>query len=117
MKTIAYFVFRFTGRTISTRSLCRHLGALERDGWITRQRRHKTGSDGALELHSTLYVMTARTVKFCRSTGIKLWITSVSVAKDLIHIALPAVAETLARDHHSNYRRPPQGPPKKRAKR
>lgn len=46
---------RFTGRIMSRRNLCRHLGALERDGWIERIRRHRRAPDGSLELHSTCY--------------------------------------------------------------
>lgn len=46
---------RFTGRIMSRRNLCRHLGALERDGWIERIRRHRRAKDGSLELHSTCY--------------------------------------------------------------
>jgi len=66
-QTIIELVLKFTGRSISLRSLSRHIGALERDGWLRRTRRHKTGLMGELELHSTLYMMTRRTVKWARS--------------------------------------------------
>jgi hypothetical protein len=111
-QTIAELVFKFTGRSISTRSLSRHLGALERDGWLARTRRHTTGKAGELELHSTLYLLTKRTVKFCRSLGIKLWNFSLPAAKSLISIALPLLAENLARESQSNYGRPPQRAPR-----
>lgn len=43
------------GTNLSTRTLARHLGALIRDGWLTKQVRHCRARDGSLELHSTLY--------------------------------------------------------------
>ena len=54
---------RFHGRTMSRRSVNRHLGGLVRDGWIRRVRRHRRGADGAIEMHSTLYVLTRRAVR------------------------------------------------------
>jgi hypothetical protein len=107
-ETIARLIWEFTGRTISTRSLCRHLGALQRDGWIKRQRRHRTGTDGKLELHSTLYMLTARAVKWCRALGIKLWIFQTAALKSLIDIALPLVAETLAQENKLYNKKPPR---------
>jgi hypothetical protein len=44
-------------RIISRRTLNRHLGALQAQHLIRRHRRHKTGATGALELHSTVYVI------------------------------------------------------------
>jgi len=51
---------RFHGRIMSRRNLNRHLGALERDGWIERIRRHRRARDGSLELHSTCYRLKRR---------------------------------------------------------
>lgn len=46
---------RFTGRSMSRRTLCRHLAALERDMLISRRRRHRRAKDGHLIMRSTLY--------------------------------------------------------------
>lgn len=54
---------RFHGRRMSRRSVNRHLGALVRDGWLQRLRRHKRGEDGGFEMHSTLYTFTRRAVR------------------------------------------------------
>lgn len=51
------------GRTMCRRTLNNHLGALERDGYIKRHRRHKKGEDGQLELHSTVYTLLAKTIR------------------------------------------------------
>ncbi len=111
METIAELVFKFTGRAISERTMCRHLGALERDGWLKRQRRHERDINGELQLHSSLYMLTKRTVTWMRSLGTKLWIWSAERVKSLIHIALPLVAETLAQETKSNLHRAAHAPP------
>ena len=54
---------RFHGRTMSRRSVNRHLGGLVRDGWLKRVRRHCRGRDGMMEMHSTLYTFTRRAVR------------------------------------------------------
>lgn len=54
---------RFHGRAMSRRTLNRHLGGLVRDGWLKRVRRHRRGDTGALELHSTLYVLSRRALR------------------------------------------------------
>lgn len=113
LQTIRELVFRFTGRSISERSLCRHLGALERDGWLGRQRRHETNRYGGLTLRSTLYMLTRRTVKWMRSLGTNLWAFSRPAAKSLIRVALPILAETLARESYSHPRSAAQAPPKR----
>ena len=113
LQTIRELVWRFTARSISQRSLCRHLGALVRDGWITRQRRHRTSALGTLELHSTLYIMRRRTVKWVRSLGTNLWAFSLEAARSLMHIAMPELAQTLAQDVYSYTHRAAHGPPKR----
>ncbi len=50
---------QFHSRTMSARTINYHLGALERQGWFKRQRRHTVGPAG-MEFHSTLYVLTRR---------------------------------------------------------
>lgn len=49
-----------TARELCVRALWNHLGALERDGYINRIRRHVRGPDGNLELHSTCYQLKRR---------------------------------------------------------
>jgi DNA-binding HxlR family transcriptional regulator len=111
-KTLCELVFKFTGRSISVRSLCRHLGALERDGWIVRQRRHETNTSGELELHSTLYYLTKRAVQWMRSVSSNVWNWSTAAAKSLLHIALPTMAKHLAQEHHSHTHRAARAPPR-----
>ncbi len=52
------------GRKMSRRTLCRWMAYLEGNGWIRRQSRHKRGKGGALELHSTLYVLKRLALRF-----------------------------------------------------
>ena len=112
-QTIRELAFRFTGRSISARSLCRHLGALERDGWITRRRRHERGRDGNLVLHSTLYVLRKRAIKFARATISSVWNWSTGAAKRLMDIAVPFLAETLAQGDQIYTQRRQKPPPKR----
>lgn len=51
---------RFTGRTMSARTLNRHLRALERDGHIRRIRRHVHDKRKGFLLRSTCYVIAGR---------------------------------------------------------
>jgi DNA-binding HxlR family transcriptional regulator len=51
---------RFTGRTMSRRTLNRHLAALERDGQLRRQPRHYRDKHKGMVLRSTLYVIAGR---------------------------------------------------------
>lgn len=62
-QTLCRLLGQFYSRRMSRRSVNRHLGGLVRDGWITRRRRHCAGPDGELELHSTLYTLTRRTIR------------------------------------------------------
>ena len=57
------------GRKMTKRTLCRHLGALERDNHIERKGRHKHGAGGKLELHSTIYVLKAAAVRALARVG------------------------------------------------
>jgi hypothetical protein len=114
---ILEWVHRFTGRAMSRRTLNRHLGALERDCWLRRQRRHETGELGDLVLHSSLYIMTRRACKWARSTISRLWNWHVPAAKSLIDIAVPLSALTLAQDTYSYTHRAARGPPKRPGRR
>jgi hypothetical protein len=48
------------GREISRRHLNRHLGALQRDGYIRRIRRHKRAFGGRIDMHATAYAIRHR---------------------------------------------------------
>ena len=111
-QTIIELMLRWTGRVMSTRSLSRHLGALERDKWILRQRRHERGHLGDIAFHSTLYILCRRTVKSCRALGTSLWIHSTRWANSLFDIAGPILAESLTREHQLTTTRPAKWPPK-----
>ena len=50
-------------RTMTRRTLCRHLGAFELQGYFRRIRRHRRGPTGSLELHSTVYVLKHRALR------------------------------------------------------
>lgn len=69
-QTILHLMKQHTGRHMATRTLNRHLGALERDGWLERVRRHKRGRTGALELHSTLYRLKRRCLAWVAKTAV-----------------------------------------------
>lgn len=68
-KTILHLVRTHTGRAMSPRTLNRHLGALERDGWIKRIRRHTKDKTGMLVLHSTLYHILRRSAAWLNSVA------------------------------------------------
>jgi len=112
-QTIVELVWKFTGRRMSRRTLWRHTGAMERDGWLGRTRRHETGDQGQLVCHSTLYVLTRRALKYLRATISNVWNWSTGAAKSLIHIAVTEVAERLARESKSHSNRAARAPPKR----
>lgn len=92
---IQELVWKFTRRRISVRSLARHLGALERDGYIRRQRLHETGWAGELVLRASLYVLRRRAVQRARNLASNVWNWSTAAAKRLMSIPMPILAETL----------------------
>lgn len=55
------------GRSMSRSTLCRHMSALERDGWIKRTQRHTRDPRGGILFRSTLYQLTRKTLRFARS--------------------------------------------------
>ena len=65
-QTIREMLANRFARVMSPRTLWRHLGALERDHYIKRQRRHKATPAGYLELHSTIYTLLRRTIRAMR---------------------------------------------------
>lgn len=60
-KTIKALLLQRYHFCISQRSIARHIGALEEQQYLVRQRRHRRGKDGKLELHSTVYTLKAKT--------------------------------------------------------
>jgi hypothetical protein len=93
LKTIGELSLMFTKRFFPERTLCKHLGALVRDGWLRRQRRHTTAKDGSLELHSTLYVMTARAWFWAKGLGLNVQNRYTAARNSLPLIALPDQAD------------------------
>jgi hypothetical protein len=81
---------RFHGRTMSRRSVNRHLGGLVRDGWLQRLRRHKRGPGGGMEMHSTLYTFTRRAVRCFASlrAGLRFLGTGARVARGPVACAI-----------------------------
>ena len=112
-KTIQAQVLQLTGRSISIRSLARHLGAIVRDGWLERRRRHRTAPDGSLQLHSTLYICTARTRRWLANLGATWWITSTAARNALIPLAVPVLADTPKEETYFYNNRAARAPPKK----
>jgi hypothetical protein len=79
-RTIKRLLLEHYNKAMSLRSINRHLGALERDGHIHRQRRHEKKNTGTLILHSTLYVIKAHAVqtlgklsRFCAFAATHRW--------------------------------------------
>jgi hypothetical protein len=60
---IAELIARFHGRSMSRRTVNRHLGGLARDGWIKRVRRHRRCPVHGFTFHSTLYCITRKTLR------------------------------------------------------
>ncbi|SRR6266508_1337552 len=110
---IIELVERFTGRRLSARSLSRHLGALTRDGYIRRQRRHDTALNGELILRCTLYMLCRRAVQRARNLTSNVWNWSTGAAKSLMDIALPLLAETLDPSRSTYIQRRNRAPPKR----
>lgn len=67
--TLQRLVASFTGRGMCRRTMNYHLGALERDGYIERQRRHRKLANGELDLHSTMYFLKRRTFAWLGTLG------------------------------------------------
>ncbi len=66
-RTIARSLLIRFGRVMSRRTLCRWTAYLEAGGWIAKQSRHRREKDGRLGLHSTLYVLKRRSLRFLGS--------------------------------------------------
>lgn len=104
-------LFKFTGRRLSVRSLARHIGALEDQGYLRRQRLHETGWAGELVLRATLYVLRQRSVQRARNLASNVWHWSTAAAKSLMDIAMPILAETLAPGGHMYKKQRRRAPP------
>lgn len=105
-------LFKFTGRRLSVRSLARHIGALEDQGYLRRQRLHETGWAGELVLRATLYVLRQRSVQRARNLASNVWHWSTAAAKSLMDIAMPILAETLAPGGHMYKKQRRRAPPR-----
>lgn len=57
---------KFYGRVMSRSTLCRHMSALERDGYLKRTKRHTRGDHGNILFRSTLYQITRKSLRFAR---------------------------------------------------
>jgi len=68
-RTILATLARRYARTLTRRSLNRHLGALEIQHYIERRRRHRHGPAGRIDMHSTIYVLKARAVQALKDFG------------------------------------------------
>ena len=108
---IQELLFKFTGRRLSTRSLARHIGALEDQGYLRRQRLHETGWAGELVLRATQYVLRQRSVQRARNLASNVWYWSTAAAKWLMDIAMPILAETLAPGGHIYTKQRRRAPP------
>jgi hypothetical protein len=103
-KTICAKLKQYYGRTMSVRTVCRHLGALEREKRFTRERRHQTAPDGSLICHSTLYMLTGKTLNLFGNLGKKLWINIAHRANSVISKAVTDLANNLENHNHSYYK-------------
>jgi hypothetical protein len=110
---IQELLFKFTGRRLSVRSLARHLGALERDNYIRRQRLHETGWAGELVLRASLYVLRRRSVQRARNLASNVWKWSTAAAKSLMTLPMPILAETLTPSGHTYQKQRRRAPPKR----
>lgn len=109
-RTILRLVKMHTGRSMSLRTLNRHLGALERDGWIQRLRRHKRGRTGALELHSTLYHLKRRALAWLAGTAVAAAKILRNFAQVVENYAVPLTAQNtnpMFESSSSGGRKPP----------
>ncbi len=83
---------RFTGREMSRRTLNRHLAALERDGQLTRKRRHIKHPKFGMVLRSTLYLIGGRFMARIGRivTASKRWAEARASARSGVHVPLLA---------------------------
>jgi hypothetical protein len=102
---------RFHGRTMSARTVNRHLGGLVRDGWIKRLRRHRRGTDGVMVMHSTLYTFTRRAIRAFASlrAGLRFLGSGDRVARGRLPCAIPGTISVPIEQNKGVA--PPSGPP------
>jgi hypothetical protein len=115
LKRLAELMLMFAKRMLSERSLCDHLGALERDGWIKRFKQHRYNRDGSLELRPTHYVLTNRAWAWARGLGLNVKKRFTASPKPLPLIALQYSAEmtlTPAVNSSNKANRAARAPPK-----
>lgn len=110
---ILELLWKFHRRRMSARSLARHLGAFEDQGYIVRQRLHETGWNGELVLRPTLYTFARRAWQRLRNLTRIVHHLSTNTAKLLSGIAVPVLAETLTASGHIYDRQRRKAPPKR----
>jgi DNA-binding IclR family transcriptional regulator len=84
---------RFTGRCISRRQLNRHLNALQDQGYVHRQRRHRYDKHRGMVLCSTLYRIGARYLQQLRNAHRGLARFRDSLEKTAASIRVPRAAQ------------------------
>jgi len=109
---ILELLWKFHQRRMSARSLARHLGAFEEQGYIVRQRLHETGWNGELVLRPTLYTFARRAWQRLKNLTRIVHHLSTNTAKLLSGIAVPILAETLTASGYIYNKRRRKPPPK-----
>jgi hypothetical protein len=110
---ILELLWKFHRRRMSARSLARHLGAFEDQGYIVRRRLHETGYRGELVLRPTLYTFARRAWQRLRNLTRIVHHLSTNTAKLLSGIAVPELAETLTASGYIYDRQRRKAPPKR----
>jgi len=106
-------LWKFHRRRMSARSLARHLGAFEDQGFLVRQRLHETGWNGELVLRPTLYTFAKRAWQRLKNLSRIVHLLSTDTAKLLSGIAVPILAETLTASGHIYNKQRRRAPPKR----
>ena len=84
---------RFTGLTLSRRSLNRHLNALQDQGYLHRTRRHQHDKVRGFVMRSTLYRIGARYLQQLRAVHVGLGRFRESLEKSVASIRVPRAAQ------------------------
>ena len=109
---ILELLWKFHRRRMSARSLARHLGAFEDQGFFVRQRLHETGWHGELVLRPTLYTFCRRAWNRLRNLTKIVHHLSTNAANLLSGIAVPILAETLTTSGYIYNKQRRRAPPK-----
>lgn len=112
-RTILREISRRTGRTMSRRTLCRHLGALIRDGWLEKIVRHFRRSDGELELRATAHILTLKAQRWGRALWKSVGNLLTGSRMSLTLLAVPDWAQSLDTEVMINLYSGAPAPPKR----